>query len=134
MVNTIPVASDVEAETFEDAVVFITLTASDTDDGGDIAPHFTLSALPAHGTLYATDPLFGPKPAEPAQAGTAYAADGWSYDSESNTWSRTFFFVPALEWSGTTTFDYVVTDSANADSAPATATITLRKKPRQRPP
>jgi VCBS repeat-containing protein len=125
MVNTIPVAPDVKAETFEDAVVFITLTASDADDGGDIAPHFTLSALPAHGTLYATDPLFGPKPPEPAQAGTAYAADGWSYDSESNTWSRTFFFVPAPDWSGTTTFDYVVTDSAGADSAAATATMTL---------
>jgi hypothetical protein len=34
--------------------------------------------------------------------------------------------VPAPDWSGTTTFDYVVTDSAGADSAPATATMTLQ--------
>ena len=122
MANTIPVASDVEAESFEDGIVFITLTASDAEDGGDIPPQFTLSSLPAHGALYATDPLVDPAP-QPAQAGTAYAADGWSYDSASNTWSRTFFFVPTPDWSGTTTFDYMVTDSADADSAPATATI-----------
>jgi hypothetical protein len=49
MANTVPVASDVAAETFEDAVVFITLTASDIEDGGDIAPlHAERAAVTWH--------------------------------------------------------------------------------------
>jgi hypothetical protein len=85
MANTIPVAVNVEGLTFEDGVIFITLTASDAEDGvSGASPSFTLSGLPAHGTLYATDHLFGPSPPVLAQTGIAYSPDG-GYDSESGT-------------------------------------------------
>ena len=125
MSNTIPVASDVEGSAFEDGVVFITLTAADAEDGAGTKPSFTLSDLPANGTLYATDPLFGPSPPQQAQAGIAYRPEDWGYDDYPGAWTRTFFFEPTANWSGSTTFDYVVTDSEGADSAPATATMTL---------
>ena len=125
MSNTIPVASDVEGSAFEDGVVFITLTAADAEDGAGTKPSFTLSDLPANGTLYATDPLFGPSPPQQAQAGIAYLPEDWGYDDYLDAWTRTFFFEPTANWSGSTTFDYVVTDSEGADSAPATATMTL---------
>jgi VCBS repeat-containing protein len=44
--NTMPFASDVEAETRKDSIVFITLTSTDTEDGGDLATTFTLTDPP----------------------------------------------------------------------------------------
>ena len=57
-----------------------------------------------------------------AQPGTPYAAD--FLDGEA--WTKTFYFIPDANWSGTVEFDYTATDSAGDTSAPATATITLQ--------
>lgn len=122
MANTIPVAADVEGSTFEDAIVSITLEAVDPDEGTYVGPTFTLNALPAHGTLWVVPSIPGIDGGLAAQPGTPYAAD--FLDGEA--WTKTFYFIPDANWSGTVEFDYTATDSAGDTSAPATATITLQ--------
>jgi Ca2+-binding RTX toxin-like protein len=123
MANTAPVAGGVAATTFEDGLVSITLTASDNEDGSQLAPSFSFAALPEHGTLYVEAPFPPFFDGVPAQAGASYAAD--SFDPDSGAWTRTFYFVPAANWNGTVAFDYTATDSEGAVSASATATVII---------
>ena len=104
-----PETQDVTASGGEDGVVEITLTGTDADGTVD---SFLLSSLPANGTLY-TD----------ATLSTAVAA-GVDYNATGG--SRTFYFDPASDWNGTTSFNYAARDNdGQTDSSPATATLNV---------
>ncbi|MEW6134068.1 MAG: VCBS domain-containing protein, partial [Pseudomonadota bacterium] len=104
-VNDAPVAAPVAASGAEDAAaISVTLSASDID--GSIAS-YTITSLPANGTLYADAAL-----TTVVNAGDAVSA-------------ATLYFVPAANWNGTTSFDYTATDDGGLASAPATATLTV---------
>jgi hypothetical protein len=104
-VNDAPLASAASATGLEDASsIALTLTAADID--GTIAS-FTLQGLPANGVLYTDAAL-----SSAAVAGTAYG-------------SGTFFFVPARDFNGTSSFSFLATDNLGLASAPATGTITV---------
>ncbi|MDB5177477.1 MAG: hypothetical protein JWN75_1145, partial [Candidatus Saccharibacteria bacterium] len=105
-VNDAPIANAVSASGLEDAAsVAISLAGNDVD--GSIAS-YTLAGLPANGVLYADAGL-----TLAAAAGTAYT-------------SATFWFVPAANYNGTTSFTYRVTDNQGAIStAVAIASITV---------
>src|SRR5439155_1419634 len=90
-VNDAPIANAVSATGLEDATsIAISLAGNDVD--GSIAG-YTLQALPAHGVLYTNVAL-----STLAVAGTGYA-------------SGTFWFVPAADFNGNTSFTYTVTDN-----------------------
>jgi VCBS repeat-containing protein len=106
--NDGPVANAVSTSGNEDTVIPVTLTASDMD--GSVAS-FTLSGLPANGTLYLDAAM-----TQIAPAGAALAASGNSL---------TLYFKPPFNWNGATTFNYTATDNSGATSAPASASITV---------
>jgi VCBS repeat-containing protein len=106
--NQAPAADAVEATGDEDAAsIAITLTGTDPD-AGDAVDTFTVSSLPANGTLY-TDATLTTE----VVVGTAYSASGNSL---------TFYFVPDADFNGDASFDYTASDG-DVDSPSATATI-----------
>ena len=109
-VNDAPVANTASASGNEDdAQIAITLTGSDVE--GPVAS-FRLAGLPANGLLYINAGL------------TTLAASGTNYAATSN--ARTFYFVPAANWRGTTSFQFTAVDGSGlADATPANATITV---------
>ncbi|MBT9540724.1 immunoglobulin-like domain-containing protein, partial [Thiobacillus sp.] len=109
-VNDPPVANSVSVSGNEDpaAPIAVTITGSDVD--GTLAS-FTLSSLPANGSLYLDAAM-----TQLAPTGAALAAAGNSL---------TLYFKPPLNWSGTTSFDYNATDNLGAVSAPAAATVNI---------
>jgi CSLREA domain-containing protein len=87
----------------------VVLRGTDVDDA---VVAFRLTSLPAYGLLYVDAGHL-----TLAAVGVDYAAAGQSV---------TLHFVPATEWVGTTTFDFVAVDASGlADPSPATATITI---------
>ena len=109
-VNDPPVANSVSVSGNEDpaAPIAVTITGSDLD--GTLAS-FTLSSLPANGSLYLDAAM-----TQLAPTGAALAAAGNSL---------TLYFKPPLNWNGTTTFGYSATDNLGAVSAPAAATVNI---------
>ena len=109
-VNDAPTTDNVSASGNEDAAsIAVTLTGSDID--GTVAS-FSLSSLPANGTLYTDSGL-----TTLAATGTDYAASGGSL---------TLYFVPDANYNGSTNFSFAAKDnSGTADPSPATATITV---------
>lgn len=117
MANTVPVSDDVATVGNEDGIfITITLTAYDTEDADGIAAIFRLNSLPLHGTLF---DQFN----NPVLVGVDYTAD--YFDTGLGRWVLNLTFVPDLDWSGVADFTYVALDSDEAESAPATATITI---------
>ncbi|NRP60118.1 retention module-containing protein [Marinobacterium sp. xm-d-564] len=103
-----PEADSVEVTGGEDdSSITITLVGSDIDLNDSIET-FTLSNLPANGTLYTDVTL-----TTLAVADTSYAAS----DDE-----LTLYFVPDENWNGETNFNFTANDG-ELDSEPATATI-----------
>ena len=109
-VNDAPTTNAAAAGGVEDAAsIAVALTGSDTDG---TVQSFTLSTLPANGTLYTDAGL-----ATLAATGVAYAATAQAL---------TLYFVPTASWNGVTGFDFAATDDGGlADASPATATITV---------
>jgi VCBS repeat-containing protein len=106
--NDAPVATAVTATGNEDAAS-IAVTLTDTDpDVGDLAASFKVLTLPDHGTLYTDATL-----ATVVTVNMVLSASG----------SKTLYFVPDAQFSGSVTFQYTATDSNNAVSGAATATI-----------
>ena len=103
--STPPVAVDVSALGVEDAVS-IPVALSATDAGGPIAS-YTISSVPANGTLYSDAAL------------TQVVVPGTTVGSP------TLYFVPNGDWNGNTNFRYVATDLAGNVSASAAATIAV---------
>ena len=105
-----PEADSVEVTGGEDdSFITITLVGSDIDLNDSIET-FTLSNLPANGTLYTDAAL-----TTLAVADTSYAAS----DDE-----LTLYFVPDENWNGETNFNFTANDG-ELDSKSATATITI---------
>ncbi|MCF8177341.1 MAG: tandem-95 repeat protein [Sulfuritalea sp.] len=103
--NVAPTAAPVTASGDEDsASISIALSASDTD--GTIAS-YTISTLPANGTLYPDAGLT-----------TIVGAGG-------TVTGATLYFVPASNWNGSTSFTYTATDNSGAVSGAATASLTV---------
>ncbi|MFO1200867.1 MAG: tandem-95 repeat protein [Burkholderiaceae bacterium] len=102
-VNDAPTAGNVAASGAEDTVIPIVLSGADVD--GVIAG-YTVTALPAHGTLYADAAL-----TQAVNANQAIASpDVW--------------FKPDQDWNGSTSLQFNVTDDEGATSAAdATASI-----------
>ena len=101
--STPPVAINVLAQGEEDAAsILVTLSASDT--GGPIAG-YTITSVPANGTLYSDLGL------------TQVVVSGATVTSPA------LYFVPNPDWSGNTGFSYTATDLAGNVSAPAAASI-----------
>ena len=63
-------------------------------------PSFTLSDLPANGTLYATHPLSGPHRRSGASR-DRLPSGRLGYDDYLGAWTKTFFSMPTANWSGT---------------------------------
>jgi VCBS repeat-containing protein len=100
-----PIADNVAASGDEDAnSIAIVLSGSDGVES------FTITSLPANGTLYADAGL-----TTPLQVGDEVAANG-------NT--ATVYFVPDENWNGQVSFTYTASDGVLI-SDPATATITV---------
>ncbi len=97
--------------TGDEGAASIAVELSGTDVDGTVAS-FTISSLPANGTLYADENLrteLGVAASVPASANAA-----------------TVYFVPAAEFNGSTSFDYAAVDDQGAsDATPATAAITV---------
>ena len=108
--NQAPTANSVATSGAEDAAsIAVTLTGGDVD--GTIAS-FTLSNLPANGSLYKDAGL-----TTVATTGASYAASGSSL---------TLYFVPDANYYGVTNFNFTATDTDGLDdSTTATATITV---------
>jgi Ca2+-binding RTX toxin-like protein len=117
---TLPVADPVEGQSWEDSVVFITLTAADAEDGAGTPLSFRLGGLPLHGAIYTDHPDWG---GVAVSLDEVYAAA--YYDDGSGAWSLSFVFVPDPDWSGVASFDYVAIDSEGGVSTAATATLTI---------
>ena len=109
-VNDAPTTNAAAAGGVEDAAsIAVALTGSDTDG---TVQSFTLSTLPANGTLYTDAGL-----TIAAAIGVAYAATAEA---------QTLYFVPNANWNGVTNFTYAAKDDGGAvDATPATATITV---------
>ena len=108
-VNDAPTTADVSPSVAEDTTLSITLNGADID--GTVAS-FSLSSLPANGTLYLDAGL-----TNPVTNGVDYAAAGNAL---------TLFFDPALHFNGNTSFDFAARDnSGQLDLSDATATITV---------
>ena len=80
----------------------VAVTLSETDGFPGVTTTFTVSALPANGTLYLDAGL-----TQAVVAGTAYAASGGSL---------TLYFAPSAFFAGTTSFNYTAADSNGATS------------------
>ena len=104
--NTAPIANAVTTSGHEDAAS-ITIALSATDPDGTVTG-YTVSSLPANGTLFA-DPAL-------TVSVTAGATVG-----------PLVYFVPAPNWSGSTSFNYSATD--NSGAASNTATVSLGVTP-----
>ena len=109
-VNDAPVTDAASASGAEDAAsITVTLTGS---DGDGTVTSFSLSSLPANGTLYTNVGL-----STPAATGVDYAATAEAL---------TLYFVPDGDYNGVVTFDFAATDDGGlADGTDATATITV---------
>ena len=109
-VNDAPTTDDVGASGSEGAsAILVTLTGSDLDG---TVQSFSLSNLPANGTLYLDAGL-----TNPVAMATDIAATGEAL---------TLYFVPDTYWNGTTNFQYSAKDDLGlSDSTPATATINV---------
>ena len=109
-VNDAPVANNVLAGGNEDdAQIAITLTGADVD--GSIAS-FRLPGCRPTALLYTDAGL------------TTLAAAGPDYAAAGN--ALTLYFVPAANWSGSTSFQFTATDAGGlSDATPATATINV---------
>ncbi|MDZ4251553.1 MAG: Ig-like domain-containing protein, partial [Sulfuritalea sp.] len=104
-VNDAPTASNVAASGDEDAAsISIVLSATDVD--GSIAS-YTISTLPANGTLYS----------DIGHTTIVGAGD--------TVTGATLYFAPAADWNGSTSFSYTATDDGGAVSAAATASLTV---------
>nr|WP_226930494.1 type I secretion C-terminal target domain-containing protein [Stutzerimonas chloritidismutans] len=102
--TTAPVTSDVTASGLEDNAVTVTLSATDT--GSSIA-NFTVTSLPANGTLSFNS--------QPVVVGQTIPAVGNQ---------ATISFMPDANWNGSTAFQYRASDAAgNLDQSPATVSI-----------
>ncbi|MDO8318278.1 DUF4347 domain-containing protein, partial [Rhodoferax sp.] len=108
--NAVPVATAQTASGTEDQDLVVTLAGTDTENA---TLSYTVSSLPAAGTLYQYDA--GNRGAAIAAAGTAVA------DS-----AHRLIFVPALNANGTgyASFDFVVNDGL-VSSASATITVDI---------
>ena len=105
-VNAAPMAGNVSASSQEDATS-IAVTLSGTDGDGSIAS-YTVTSLPANGSLYSDAAL-----SSAISANTAFGG-------------ATVYFVPTADWNGSTSFAYKVTDNLGTMSAAtATASISL---------
>ncbi len=103
--NEAPVAAVTPAVGAEDTTIPVTLSASDVD--GNVAS-FTITALPANGTLYFN--------------GSALAV-GASVTATGN--GATLSFVPDADWNGSTSLGFTAVDNEGATSAPVTQSITV---------
>ena len=104
--NTVAVSA---SGTEDDASIVIVLDGSDMD--GNVQS-FSLSNLPANGSLFTNPGL-----TNPVATATDYAATAEQL---------TLYFVPNSEWNGSTTFNYAAKDDLGlADSTPALATINV---------
>ena len=95
----------------------VLLSLTETDNAG-AAVTFTLSSLPANGTLFLGDGH------TLVVAGTAYAATGGTLD---------LVFQPNAFFAGTTSFQYTAED-ANGATSPSAATATIDVSPIADPP
>jgi hypothetical protein len=109
-VNDAPTTNPAAASGPEDATsIAVTLSGSDID--GTVAS-FSLSTLPAGGTLYTDAAL-----TSPVATATDYAATAGS---------RTLYFVPDPDFNGAASFNFAAKDDAgDSDPTSATATITV---------
>ncbi|WP_028311381.1 Ig-like domain-containing protein [Derxia gummosa] len=107
--NDAPVAPDASATGLQDGgAIAIDLPASDID--GSIAGR-AITALPAHGRLYADAGLTRELHADDIVAG----ARAW--------------FVPEAGWNGNASFGFAAVDNDGARSVPATATVEVLRAP-----
>ncbi len=112
-VNDGPSASASSSTGNEDTVVAVQLAGTDPDLG-DAIDSFTVSTLPANGTLHAT--------AADALANINALSASAVVTAAGNT--ATLFFRPTADWNGSTDFTYTATDGT-ATSAAETASITI---------
>ncbi|MBI4204754.1 MAG: retention module-containing protein, partial [Betaproteobacteria bacterium] len=105
--NNPPTTNDTNANGAEDNLgINVNLSGADVD--GTVAS-FTISSLPANGTLKLGDTVLDLGDSVPAAGNAA-----------------TVTFVPDADWNGITSFDYAAVDNSGAaDESPATATITV---------
>jgi Mg-chelatase subunit ChlD len=109
-VNDSPVANNVSVTGNEDPASPIPITITGTDVDGNVVS-FTLSSLPANGTLYLDAAM-----TQAAPTGTALLASGNSL---------TLYYKPLPNWNGSTAFNYTATDNLGLVSTPAAATINV---------
>jgi large repetitive protein len=103
--NEAPTAAVNAASGNEDAAITVTLAGNDAD--GAVAS-FTITALPANGTL-----LFNGNPVVVGDVVPAAAN------------SAALSFVPAADWNGSTTIGFSATDNEGATSAAVSQSITV---------
>ena len=105
-VNDAPTALNVSASGFEDSASRIVVNLAGSDADGTIAG-FTLTSLPANGSLFA-------------------ASSGGLALSVGAVVTGPVYFAPTAEFSGSSSFDYTATDNSGAVSAnTATASLTI---------
>jgi hypothetical protein len=110
-VNDLPTTNDATSLVGEedDARVLISVRGQDIDGTVD---HIRITELPLNGTLFTDAGL-----STPVTLNSDYA-------TSSN--SRFFYFVPAPDWNGTTTFTYTAhDDDGGIDASPATGTYII---------
>ncbi|MGY4828688.1 VCBS domain-containing protein [Sphaerotilaceae bacterium SBD11-9] len=103
--NEAPTATITPASGNEDTSIPVTLSGSDVD--GSIAS-FTVTALPANGTLYYNGSPVTLGSSIPASAGSAALS-----------------FVPSANWNGSTSLSFSATDAEGASSPAVTQSITV---------
>ncbi|WP_077592468.1 tandem-95 repeat protein [Polaromonas sp. A23] len=105
-----PIAAVASSTGNEDAVGGIPITLSAVDPNGTVST-FTLSSVPANGTLYTDAGM-----TQAVATSTAYAASGGSL---------TLYFQPTTHWAGSTTFNFFATDNSSANSTSTVATVNV---------
>ncbi|HYW58209.1 MAG TPA: Ig-like domain-containing protein [Polaromonas sp.] len=108
--NDAPVVSSGASTGSEDPASPIAVVLTGTDIDGTVSS-FTLSSLPANGTLYSDAAMTQMVP-----TGTPLTAAGNSL---------TLYFKPLGDWNGSTSFNFSATDNSGATSGTATRTITV---------
>ncbi|MDK9703948.1 MAG: tandem-95 repeat protein [Sulfuritalea sp.] len=105
-----PIAAAASATDSEDAVAGIPITLNAVDPNGTVSS-FTVSSLPANGTLYTDAGM-----TQALATGTPYAATADSL---------TLYFRPNTHWAGSTSFNFFATDNAANDSSSTVATLNV---------
>ncbi len=116
--NSPPTVDPLTTELTNDQPIQLSLPTAKDPNGDDSITGYTIKTLPldTEGVLYLGDPNAGGVPITPGQTLTPEDV-------------AKLYFKPAEGYVGTATFTYTAIDEEGAESAPATATLTIKAAP-----